>query len=280
MNTNTPFKYLLLTMISPRLIKFCPDTPCWFLPTIIKILHSRVPTPSHPPLMFELSDHAASHNKLLLMQHGNSIQNLITAYPGSFISPGSEFRPVDTLETLLMHHHNWPKIKSILTTDSVWPLHPISSEDQREKNKEFMQQGNHKSAVKYADEYTKTIRAEIDQGWMFVLPLAYINSLHHGESAPVGVDDKVWSDLPDGSRKTKYRLTHDQSFEASLGSSVNSRVIREKLNPLFHGGCLSRIIHYIVDLRLRHPCTPILGGKSDFKAAYRRIGLHGNIAEK
>jgi hypothetical protein len=216
MDTNTPFKYLLLTVISPRLIKFCPDTPCWFLPTITKILNSRVPTPSHPPLMFELSDHAASHNKLLLMQHGNSIQNLITTYPGSFISPGSKFRPDDTLETLLMHHHNWPQIKSILTTGSVWPLHPISSEDQREKNKEFMQRGNHKVAVKYADEYTKTVRAEINQGWMFVLPLAYINSLHHGELAPVGVDDKVWSDLPDGSRKTKYRLTHDQSFEASL----------------------------------------------------------------
>lgn len=115
---------------------------------------------------------------------------------------------------------------------------------------------------------------------MFLLPIDYINSLHNGELAPVGVDDKFWSDLPGGSRKTKFRLTHDQSFEASLGTSVNSWVIREKLNPLFYGGCLSRVIHYIVDIRLRHPTTPILGGKSDFKAAYRRVSLHGDIAEK
>jgi hypothetical protein len=41
-----------------------------------------------------------------------------------------------------------------------------------------------------------------------------------------------------------------------------------------------RLVHYIVDLRLHHPSTPIIGGKSDFKAAYRRIMLHGDVAEK
>jgi hypothetical protein len=110
-------------------------------------------------------------------------------------------------------------------------------------------------------EYKKIIQAEIEQGWMFPLPINYINSLQHGESAPVGIDDKGWSDLPDGFRKVKYRLAHDQSFEATVGTSVNGRVISKKLNPLFYGGCFSRLIHYIVDLRLRHPTTPILGGK-------------------
>jgi hypothetical protein len=57
-------------------------------------------------------------------------------------------------------------------------------------------------------------------------------------------------------------------------------VEKEKLTPLFYGGCLSRIIHYIVDMRLRHPKVPILGAKSDSKAAYRRVSLHGDIAEK
>jgi len=217
---------------------------------------------------------------LLLRQHDDSIQNLILAYPNSFISPGSEFRPINALEPLLMHHYNWLKIRNILQAGSIWPLHPISEEDRKSKNFEFITRGNHKSAEKFAEEYTKIIKTEIDQGWMFVLPLHYINSLQHGELAPVGIDNKVWSDLPDGSRKTKYRLTHDQSFEASVGLSVNGRVIREELNQLFYGGCLSRIIHYIIDLRLRHPVTPILGGKSDFKAAYRRVSLQGDIAAK
>jgi len=148
------------------------------------------------------------------------------------------------------------------------------------KNIEFIARGNHKSAIKYNDEYLKIVKAEISQGWMFPIPLHYINTLMHGELAPVGIDDKVWSEQADGSKKRKLRLTHDQSFEASCGSPVNGRVIKEKLAPLFYGGCLSRIIHYVVDLRLRHPTIPILGAKSDFKAAYRRVSLHGDIAEK
>jgi len=80
---------------------------------------------------------------------------------------------------------------------------------------------------------------------------------------------------------TKYRLTHDQSFEASVGESVNKRVIREDLNPLYYGGCLlSRLIHYILSIRLRHPNIKILGEKSDIKSAYRRITLNGQTAVK
>jgi hypothetical protein len=216
----------------------------------------------------------------VLKAHGNSIQNLITTHPTSFLNPGSEFRPEELLERLFMHHHNWLLIQKSLTRGSVWPLREIPNEERIKKNIEFIARGNHKSALKYQEEFIKIIKAEIERGWMFPLPLHYVNTLTHGELAPVGIDDKVWADFPDGSKKIKHRLTHDQSFEASVGTSVNGRVIKEKLAPLIYGGCLSRLLHYIVDLRLRHPTVKILGAKSDFKAAYRRVSLHGDIAEK
>jgi hypothetical protein len=62
--------------------------------------------------------------------------------------------------------------------------------------------GNRKLAINYHSEYEKIVQAEVSQGWMLPLPLPYINKLLNGELAPVGVDDKVWSELPDGSRKT------------------------------------------------------------------------------
>jgi hypothetical protein len=40
---------------------------------------------------------------------------------------------------------------------------------------------------------------------MLPLPIDYINTLHHGEHAPVGIDDKVWSENPDGSIFTIHR---------------------------------------------------------------------------
>jgi hypothetical protein len=144
----------------------------------------------------------------------------------------------------------------------------------------LIERGNHKSAIKYAAELQKTLEKEVSQGWMIPLPLNYISSLQHGELAPVGMDDKQWSELPNGKKQTKFLLTHDQSFNVSVGESVNDRVLPEKLAPLYYGGCLSRIIHYIVSIRLRLPGTRILGGKSDIKAAYRRVSLHGETAEK
>ncbi len=107
------------------------------------------------------------------------------------------------------------------------------------KNKEFIRRGNHKSAIKYEEVFLNTITKEIQQGWMVPLPLTYINDLLHGELAPVGIDDSQWSILPDGSKKVQYRLTHDQSFEASVGMSVNKRVKSSELLPLYYGGCLS-----------------------------------------
>jgi hypothetical protein len=255
-------------------------TPQWFLPTIHELLNIKLDTPVHPPLIFKLSQDAAIHNMNVLRAHGDSIQNLIKACQESFISPGSEFRPVALLEKLFMHHHNWPMIQASMTRGSTWPLTPSTKEDRVAKNIEFIAQGNHKLAIKYEREYIKIVESEVAQGWMFPIPLHYINVLKHGELAPVGVDDKVWSDLPDGSKKVKYRLTHDQSFEATKGVSVNGRVIKEKLPPLFYGGCLSRLLHYIVDIRSRHPSVPILGAKSDFKAAYCRVSLHGDVAKK
>lgn len=66
--------------------------------------------------------------------------------------------------------------------------------------------------------------------------------------APLGMDDTQWSELPDGSRKTKFHLTHVQSFEALVGKSVNTRVVQDvsgtivlrrlpiTINPLYYFG--------------------------------------------
>jgi hypothetical protein len=201
--------------------------------------------PVLPPLKFELSHEAAIHNMKILKACGDSIQNLIKRCPGLIISPGSEFRPLDLLESLFLHHHNWPVVKQILEVGSMWPLDPITEIERQAKNNEFIHRGNHKSAIKYDAEYEKILTTEVKQGWMFPIPLHYRNSIQHGELAPIGIDNKVWSEQQDGSRKIKFRLTHDQSFEASVGISVNGRVQKDKLNPLFYGGCLSRLLHYI-----------------------------------
>jgi hypothetical protein len=140
------------------------ETPEWFLPTIQKIINSHVAIPTSSCFQFCLTEDAALHNMYTLQKYNNSIQDYISQCPGTILSPGSEFRSADLLEFLFLHHHNWPRVKSILLEGSNWPLLPISNENRVSKNNEFIIRGNHKSAVKYEAELLKTIQSELKDG--------------------------------------------------------------------------------------------------------------------
>jgi hypothetical protein len=136
---------------------------------------------------------------------------------GSIMSYGSEFRPLHVIEPLLMHHHSWPSFMNQLIQGSRWPLLPISEPDRKAKNDKFIKRGNPKSAITHHSVLRDIIQKEVRQGWMIPIPIHYINKIPHSEIAPVGIDDKQIKSLPDGSKIRKYRLTHDQTFEASVG---------------------------------------------------------------
>jgi len=72
-----------------------------------------------------------------------------------------------------------------------------------------------------------------------------------------------------GNRVVKHRITHNKSFPGPSNKSVNLRVQHEKLPPIRYSFVLLRVIHYIVDLRRRHPTTRIYLCKFDIDAAYR-----------
>lgn len=145
------------------------------------------------------------------------------------------------------------------STGSEWPLRPIEDKARHEKNTELINRGNHKSALKFDQVLQDILAKEVKQGWMVPITIPSIHGIEGAEVAPVGMDQQ-WQAHGDGSQMAKYRLTHDQSFEASVGESVNSRVLFDQLDELYYGHCFSRIIHYIVSLRLSLPDTKILWG--------------------
>jgi hypothetical protein len=255
------------------------ESPQWLMQMVKRVLQTNISTPSPPPLIFEASDAAANHNQTILQSYNNDLSMLLDDHQDSILNYGSEFRSTTVLEHLLLHHYRWPKLYQLLSRGSNWKLHDIDDSLRKQKNLEFINRGNHKSAIKHADVLSDTLLKEIAHGWMIPFPLNYVNNIKHAEIAPVGIAEQ-WQPNPDGSRSIKYRLTHDQSFEASVGQSVNKRVIPEALDQLFYGHCLTRLIHYIVSIRLRLPTVRILGCKTDFKAAYRRIALHGDTAAR
>jgi hypothetical protein len=84
----------------------------------------------------------------------------------------------------------------------------------------------------------------------------------------------------DGSRKiTKNRLTQDLLFSLiEPGISVNSRIDMDLYPEIFYGWCISRIIHFIVALRLSYPDRRIFISKYDYSDAYQTRMAHAGSA--
>ena len=123
-------------------------TPDWLLDTIRTILNEKTKPPSSVPLWFEQSAQAAEHNMQVLQQYGNNIDACVQGYPRSIISYRSEYWDPTSLQSLLMHHPWWPNLLLILTSESKWLVAAACDDNtQQAKNNEFIEWGNHKSAI-------------------------------------------------------------------------------------------------------------------------------------
>ena len=78
----------------------------------------------------------------------------------------------------------------------------------------------------------------------------------------------------------KERLTDDQSFTWQSGTSVDSRVDKDKLQRCMYGHCIMRLLCWIVAARCKYPNKPIVLQKIDVKSAYQRCHLNAITAIK
>ena len=233
-----------------------------------------------PLFEFKFTKEAAETNEHVLAAFNFKLSAAILAQRNSPVYYGSEFQPVDTLRKLLQKHPLWPFVECYLLNGITFPLLPIP-DDLRRIDCEFMlERGNHKSAK--TPEGLAIIRehmqADIEHGFALPLPVSCLKHfITEASIAPLGVQDQ--SSLTDeGIRIAKWRMTHDQTFPAPSALSVNKRVITENLPACKYGHALLRILHFIVDLRRRHPDKRILLGKFDLKAAFRRAHLSPETA--
>jgi hypothetical protein len=86
---------------------------------------------------------------------------------------------------------------------------------------------------------------EVRYGWQLVLPAESVHVIPGTIVSPLGLV-KQNTINEHGETTTKWRLTHDQSFKFQSGTSVNSRVRKEKLANCMYGSALRRFLHAVV----------------------------------
>jgi hypothetical protein len=157
------------------------------------------------------------------------------------------------------------------------------SEDKRKAKLEaIMTRGNHQSVQEDSEEVAKLLAKDVQRhGFSSPVSPDVIPDIARAMVQPAGVV-KQFSLREDGSRTVKWRLTQDLSFPltSSDASSVNNQLDMEAYTKMIYGWCLTRIIHFIVALRLAYPDLPILIVKYDYSDAYRRIAHSPSAAAR
>jgi hypothetical protein len=231
----------------------------------------------NPPLfIFKRCPHAASHNARIFEAYNFDLNKIIRSQHPSQLSHGSEFHSSKDLGKLLEDHPLWDRLRDILDNGASFPLHPLNENDRRADLEFHLSRGNHKSAEKYKHIINGIITKDIVHGYALPLPTSILCKIPNASIAPLGCHKQSTIDSK-GSIIPKFRMTHDQTFPGPSGLLVNLRVQKHLLPPILYSFALCRCIHYIVDLRARHPKTKIFICKVDIDAAFRCLNAYADV---
>jgi hypothetical protein len=206
---------------------------------------------------------------------GGDLHHALHAQNKSLLSYGLEFKPVLILEPIFLHRPSWPRMKSILSNGSTWPLSPLDKFDRLLDINNALDFGNHKGAKGQQELLLKLVKEDVDRGFAFPLPLDKIKNIPSIILAPLSIQlqktiNKRGKIIP------KNRLTHNQSWVWQLGTSVNNQVNPERLMPCSFGTAIRQIIAWAVAARKQYPKKRFLAMKLDMKAALQQCHLNAS----
>jgi len=230
-------------------------------------------TPKKHKFMFKNTREAAKYNTKLIKFNGYDLEKTIMKQKHTILSPGSEFRHVSHIQKLLENHEDWPLFRDILTKGCDYKLEEEPNEKTRmEDLQSMLQRGNHKSAqsIENAAAVSKAFEKEVSRGWLLPITIESLTKINKLSIIPLGVATQATID-EFGNRIPKKRVTHDASFQAPSGHSINDLVQEDLLQDCIYGHCMRRVLHGIHNIRFHNKNNKIFMSKYDMDAAYRRL---------
>ena len=119
----------------------------WLVNTVRFCISQQERDPEPHDIVFKNSTEAAIINTNILKEYQYDFDKFINSQTNTILSPGSEFRSIQTLERLLGNHQDWHKIKRIISEGCDIPtVNPVINEETRKTDLHAMiLRGNHKS---------------------------------------------------------------------------------------------------------------------------------------
>jgi hypothetical protein len=229
-------------------------------------------TPLAPPTRFDLSEYSVKFKSELLKESNLDAEEFLAKHQDTTLNFGSKFRPMGDLGRTFGGHPDFAFFSNVLEhgMDCCFTEEPPESQRQAEVTS-MMKRGNHQSVQEDSEAVAKLLAKDVPHGFSIPLSPDSIPDLANAMVQPAGVV-KQFSLQADGSREMKRSLTQDLSFPlTSPSASVNKRIDVGAHAEMIHGWCLSRLIHFIVALRLAHPLIRMFIMKCDCSDACRRV---------
>jgi hypothetical protein len=248
------------------------------LPSLIaSIVSTPVPTPGPTAFQFHLTQEAATHNAQVMSLFEFNLNEAIQSDGFSPLTYGSEFRPKSILAPLLGNHPNWKYIAELFDSGCAFIAPTLPESDRLRQIDLALSFGNHKGSIKKPEQLQKLLNDDVVHGYNLPLSPDLIHKIPGLLLSPMNISRQHTIDET-GRVIEKDRLTHDHTHEMFPGSSINKRCRLDLHQTCMFGKALSRMIHWIVEMRNRYPLLRILLTKTDWKAAYRRAHLHIDTA--
>jgi hypothetical protein len=112
------------------------------------------------------------------------------------------------------------------------------------------------------DLLQKLVGKDVSYKYRFAIPLSSVTTIPGVCMALMNIMSQNTINK-EGQVVPKDRLTHDQSWRWSSGTSVNSQVQKDLLVTCCCGYCIRGLVNWAVAARRQHPNQWILGTKVD-----------------
>jgi hypothetical protein len=241
-------------------------------------LREPVPVLRASEIRFNTSEDSLEFNTRLFEQYDFDFKKLLAGNRGTTINFRSEFRPLASLKRIFGRHTNFEFFAHIITKGMSYVFtRELTEEERTTELAANIERGNHKSANDAPTEVIHLLGKDIKHG--FSLPiLPHIISKKKGAFVqPCGMV-RQFGLTASLSRELKDRLSQDLLYSCSgEGLSVDDRIDMDSYAEMVYSWCLSRVIHFIVALRLAYLTTHILISEYNLSDAYR-IVTHSPLA--
>jgi len=197
-----------MTVQSPASRVRCVAVEVWPFDLVVRvrsILQLPIRQPSKPDFSFDLTMESAEKNFLILMKkYGGSLKAALDGKHKSHLGMGSEFRPIEALETIYGNHPIWRRMVPILQQGSTWPLEEISKEQRLSDVLEAIKFGNHKEAQSNPEAILSLVSKDVKHGYAVAFPLAKAHLIPGILIAPMNIMHQNTIDRGSGPRNVNF----------------------------------------------------------------------------